>query len=385
MRIRAMTFRTPCAWLLAGIVLVGLAGEAAGGEEPFLHESDLFVSGQDGYHTYRIPTMVISKKGTVLVFCEGRKTGISDAGDIDLLLRRSFDGGKSWGKTRLVHEEGGATKITIGNPCPVVDARGTIHLVFCRNNRRAFHMKSTDDGATFSRPVEITATFRAFDLKWDRLGTGPVHGIQTGSGRIILPVWLWDTHQRGERSEVIHSDDSGATWSPGGIVPLKTEKYNECTVLETADGSLLLNLRIEGAKKWNEGIGKRAVARSIDGGQTWTEARLSDELLCPVCQAAMVRLTRAGAHGKNRILFSNPANSSTRDHMTVRLSYDEGRSWPVAKLLHAGPSSYSDLAVTKDMTILCVYEGGRKHRREWLRLARFNLQWLTDGKDRLSR
>lgn len=142
--------------------------------------------------------------------------------------------------------------------------------------------------------------------------------------------------------------------------------------VERADGSLLLNMRHKSAKC-------RAAALSTDGGITWTEPKLIEELVDPVCQASVVRFSLGNGDRKRRILFSNAASHS-RDHMTVKLSYDEGNSWPIAKLIHAGPSAYSDLSVTKDMTILCLFERGSKRPYEKLTLARFNLEWLTNDR-----
>lgn len=350
-----------------------LGGEDAGrdsrGDAPFVEQSDVFVSGQDGYHTYRIPALVVSKQGTVLAFCEGRKTSSADHGDIDLLLRRSFDGGKSWQETQLVHEEGGAAKITIGNPCAIVDRDGTIHLIFSRNNARAFYVKSVDDGATFSVPREITDAFRAFSFEWTRLASGPGHGIQTRAGRIVVPVWLNDRIGKNYRSAVIYSDDAGATWTAGGMVKPTIRDCNECMAVERVDGSIHMNLRNKSAKC-------RAVASSTDGGITWTEPTLIEELVDPICQASIVRFSSRSGDGKGGILFSNAASRS-RDHMTVKLSYDGGDSWPIAKLIHPGPSAYSDVAIAKDKTILCLFERGSKHPYEKLTVARFSPKWLT--------
>lgn len=348
------------------------AGRAIRSEAAFVEQTDVFVSGQGGYHTYRIPALVVSNQGTVLAFCEGRKTGSADHGDIDLLLRRSFDGGKSWQETQLVHEEGGAAKITIGNPCAIVGRDGTIHLIFSRNNARAFYTRSVDDGATFSVPREITDAFRAFSFEWTRLASGPGHGIQTRAGRIVVPVWLNDRIGHDYRSAVIYSDDAGATWSAGGIVKPTIRDCNECMAVERVDGSIHLNLRNKSAKC-------RAIAFSTDGGTTWAEPKLIEELVDPVCQASIVRFNSGDSDCKSGILFCNAASPS-RDHMTVKLSYDEGDSWPVARLIHAGPSAYSDLAITKDKTILCLFENGTKRPYEKLTVARFNLAWLTNGR-----
>lgn len=338
---------------------------------------DVFVAGKDGYHTYRIPAVIVTPKGTVLAFCEGRKKGTSDTGDIDLLLKRSFDGGKTWQAQQLVWDDG---PNTVGNPCPVIDrSTGTIWLPLTRNlggdtekkiedgtskgTRTIWVTKSTDDGATWAKPVEITAT--AKDPKWTWYATGPGCGIQLKSGRLVIPCDHRIGGSRAMRSHVLISDDHGATWKLGGVLG---EKTNECQVIEREDGSLLLNMRSYHGKD------RRAVATSKDGGLTWSEVKLDEALVEPVCQASLLRYP-----GKGRVLFANPA-STKREKMTVRLSSDDGATWPVAKLLHAGPAAYSALAVLPDGAVGCLYERGRKSAYETITFARFPLEWLTDGK-----
>lgn len=348
-----------------------------------LREVDVFVSGKDGYHTFRIPAVVVSKKGTLLAFCEGRKNSRSDTGDIDLVLRRSFDGGKTWGPLQIVADFG---PDTIGNPCPVIDqTTGTVWLPLTKNlghetqkqieegkskeNRTVWITKSDDDGATWLKPVEITRDVR--DPSWTWYATGPGIGIQLPSGRLVIPC---DHRVRGSRalgSHIIYSDDHGKTWKRGGSV---TPDCNECQVVLLADGKLLLNMRSYHKKN------RRAIAISKDGGLTWSEAKLDEALIEPVCQASLLRYTLAKTAGKNRLLFSNPA-STKREKMTVRLSYDEGSSWPVAKMLYQGPSAYSCLTALPDLTIGCLYERGEKSAYETITFARFTLRWLTDAKD----
>ena len=320
----------------------------------------LFVSGEGGYHTYRIPAIVVSTRGVVLAFCEGRKTSARDDGDIDLLLRRSLDGGRTWQAVQVVHEEGGDQPITIGNPCPIPAADGTIHLLFCRNNRQAFYTKTTDDGRTFSQPREITAALRPLEFSFARLGTGPVHGIQTAAGRLLAPLWLNDKIGKDYRSGVAYSDDGGTTWKAGGLVPADVKGLNECTVAELPGGKLLLNMRNRQAKC-------RAVATSVDGGLSWSRPQFVEQLVDPQCQGALLRLPGSGP---GRLLFSNAADPK-RLRLTVRLSADAGRTWSAGQLLHAGPSAYSDLAVAADGAILCVYERGRKSPYEQIALARW--------------
>lgn len=152
---------------------------------------------------------------------------------------------------------------------------------------------------------------------------------------------------------------------------------NECTVAELSGGRLMLNMRSY------RGRHLRAVAVSGDGGETWSTPVDDPVLVEPVCQASLLRYTAEAEGGGNRMLFSNPA-SERREKMTVRLSYDEGKTWPVAKLLHAGPSAYSCLTALPDGCAGCLYEGGEADPYETIRFARFNLEWLTDGADRLT-
>jgi len=345
----------------------------------------VFVSGKDGYHTYRIPAIVMTKKGTVLAFCEGRKNSGSDYGDIDLVLKRSFDGGKTWGPMQTVVDDG---PHTAGNPAPVVDqSTGTIWMPFCKNlgdkgesfikegkaPRTVRVTHSTDDGATWSKPIEITKTTKLDHWRW--YATGPCHGIQLKTGRLLIPCDYSDHGYGGHPfcSHVIYSDDHGATWKIGGLLK---DGVNECAAVETMDGRVYLNMRCYRGKH------RRAVAWSQDGGLTFTEPKLDEALIEPVCQASVVRFTDVERHDKNRVLFSNPA-STKRVQMTIRMSYDECKTWPVGKVLNHGPSAYSDLCVLPDMTVCCLYERGEQHAYETITLARFGVNWLTDGKDQV--
>jgi sialidase-1 len=355
--------------VLLGIVLSAAIHSAAvaSGAEESVQQADVFQSGTEGYHTYRIPAIVLSSKNTLLAFCEGRKTGGGDHGDLDLMLRRSTDAGKTWQPMQLVYEEGGTEKITIGNPCPVVDrTTGTIWLPFCRNNDRVFIIKSTDDGLTWDKPLEITRHVKKPEWGW--YATGPGHGIQLQGGRLVIPCDCGDSRAKTKHSLVIYSDDHGQAWNLGGVTE---DTMNECEVVELADKSLLLSMRNYRGKN------QRAFATSSDAGLTWSPPTSHEQVYCPTCQASIQRYSSPTTGGKNRILYSGPGGPK-RKSMTIRLSYDEGKTWPVAKLLYEGSAAYSDLVVLPDDSIGCLYErdGYRK-----ISFARFTLGWLTDGKD----
>lgn len=368
-------------WSLIGraAMLSAVAGAAiAGGTAPAADDSprqvDVFTSGAEGYHTYRIPGVVLTSEGTLLAFCEGRKTGRGDHGDLDLVLRRSTDGGSTWEPMQLVYEEGGSEKITIGNPCPVVDrTTGTIWLPFCRDNDEVLITNSTDDGRSWAKPTEITQHVKK--PQWGWYATGPGHGIQLTTGRLLIPCDCRDQKGKGDwgrkgRSLVFYSDDHGQNWKLGDATD---PGMNECEAVELADGSILLSMRQYLGPK------QRAFSKSTDAGLTWSKPRHHPEVHCPVCQSSILRHTLPPAD-KNRILYSGPGGPG-RTHMTVRLSYDEGQTWPVHKLLYEGSSAYSDLVALSDGTIGCLYERDNYGR---ITFARFTLPWLTDGKDSLA-
>jgi len=378
----------PAIWGMVSLLLLAAPGRkanSAGQNIPEFAQTDLFVGGEGGYSVYRIPALVTTVKGTLLAFAEGRKNGWDDHGHIEILLRRSSDEGSTWTQPQVVKKDGANA---LNNPTVVVDHdTGTIWLVFIRTSTQKFKnieeiakasdrvsdmwvMHSDDDGVTWAGPRDITPSVNQRD--WNRIVPGPGIGIQLRSGRLIIPC----THFHGDvgSDHIIYSDDHGKSWRLGGSIE---GRMDEDQIVELADGSLMINMR-----NYNE-KGHRAIAISQDGGLTWSQAASDPALIEPTCEASLIRYTSSPHFAKNRLLFSNPA-SSDRVRMTVRLSYDEGKTWPVAKLLNGGGSAYSCLTVLPDMQIGCLYERGRHHAAERVTFARFSLQWLTDGADSLA-
>lgn len=378
-----------------------------------MEKQPLFQAGDHGYKLYHIPGIVVTAKGTVLAWCEARKDG-SDWDQIDILLRRSTDEGKTWSEAKkIVEVEGPKTKnpfslllkhtdpntVTYNNPVLIADKDGTVHMVFCLEYMRAFYQRSVDDGLTWSKATEITPTFEAFrkDYDWKVLATGPNHSIQLKNGRLVVPVWLsTGTGGNAHRPSVtgtIYSDDQGKTWKAGEIAVPNTEEWinpNETVAVELADGSVMLNVRSESKTH------RRLVTVSADGATGWSKPRFDNALLEPICMGGIVRYSTDEKGGKNRLLFSNPHNLAKakgkeeagkgrdRKNLSVKVSYDEGQTWIVDKVIEPGWSAYSDIAVTQKGTILSFYgsaSGKASFAGDQLTLARYNLEWLTEGKD----
>jgi sialidase-1 len=379
--------------------LVFLVAVGCGSIACALEQVDVFVAGQEGYHTFRIPAVIRAANGDLLAFCEGRKGGRGDTGDIDLLMKRSTDGGRTWGATQLVWDDAANT---CGNPCPVLDeSTGTLWLLLTHNlgtdrerdiaartakgTRTVWVASSTDHGATWTKPVDITATTK--DPSWTWYATGPGVGIQMKSGphagRLVIPCdHNYDDEAEKKHlsgSHAIYSDDHGATWKLGA--PIRP-KVNECQVVELFDGrgTLLMNMRS------NHGRNLRAQATSADGGASWSA--LSDTALIePVCQGSIVRhapvarsMAGADAAGSSMagaasgvLLFSNPA-AKTRTNLTVKSSADEGKTWRELLVLHPGPAAYSCLVSLSPQEAGCLYERGEKGPYERITFARFEVK-----------
>lgn len=334
----------------------------AGGDTSSVSDGIIFKQRTDGYACFRIPAIIKTTDGTLLAFAEARKLNCSDEMDIDLVMKRSTDHGKTWSDMIMVWDDGGNT---CGNPAPVVDAAtGKIHLLMTWNlgedtigeinngtstdTRRVFVTNSIDDGLTWQTPREITSSVKLPEWGW--YATGPCHGIQLTkgqyAGRMVIPCDnIGVGPSRKGFSHVIYSDDSGETWKLGGVTP--QDKVNESTVAELSDGKLMLNMR-------NSGSTFRRVSVSTNGGEGWGELWTDTRLIEPVCQGSLLSHNLSGKHV---LFFSNPA-STERVNMTLRMSEDDGNSWARSHTVYTGPSAYSDIVMVSESEVGILYEAG---------------------------
>ncbi|MEV6670718.1 sialidase family protein [Streptomyces sp. NPDC051162] len=398
--------RVAAAALSAALLALALQPVRAGATGPDgFEERVLFRASQDGeqdgeqnregaYACFRIPALVTTARGTLLAFAEGRRHNCGDATDIDLVLKRSTDGGRTWGPLRIVDEGHGDTH---GNPAPVVDRRtGRIVVTTTYNagrpdagncdvpcDRTPHTQYSDDDGSTWSRPRDITRQIRP--RGWNSwYATGPGHGIQLvhgpHRGRLVVGVNAQShdgTRVTADHAALALSDDGGAHWRLGAvdthrIAPDSTydQMPSELTLVERSDGAIHVNGREQGGTD----LGNRDVAVSRDGGATFERPfRALPDLYAPMVQGSVVPL-RDG-----RWLLSLPADPDRRRAMTIRSSYDQGRTWESVergRRVTSDWSGYSDLAVVSPGTAGLLYEAGRADAKDEIRFARFTEDWL---------
>ena len=341
------------------------AAKSAG---PFLDKTDLFTAGQSGYETFRIPGIVVTRSGTLLAYCEARRGSRSDWADIEILMTRSTNGGRTWTPPQRIADSG---KDTVNNPVAIVDRdSGRVHFLYCINYHRCYYMFSDDDGSTFSDPTEITQAFQPLreHYAWNVLATGPGHGIQLRSGRLLVPIWMSTEHRHHRPSavSVLYSDDHGKSWNSGDVVcehPDPLINPSETIAVQLSDGRVLLNIRSENDDH------RRALSFSDDGVTGWSPITFDEALFEPICMAALVPIPPPLADNRSTFVFSNPDSSANatvrgkhsfrhRENVTIRLSTDDCRTWPTSRVLEPGISGYSDLAVGRDGMIYCLYERG---------------------------
>lgn len=358
-----------------------LAMAASARAEATLEHVDVFTSGADGYRLYRIPALEVAPDGSLLALAEARKYNAGDPGDnneIDLVCKRSTDGGRTWSAMQVVEHAG--ERWSSGNPATVVDRQtGRIWLLYLRAKPGCSTSKArpgTDDvatlartsddcGVTWSEPLDLTASLRDLkDPKWGSTVVGPGGMIQDAKGRLIGAAWRY----RPFGVFAFSSEDHGRTWQRGELVP--GQSGNENQVVELSDGRLLMDFRHEDAKA------PRWMAESADGGRTWGAPRRGLPVT-PVCCAIERWTSTSAGDDRNRILWTGPKGPG-RNHLVARISYDDARTFPVERTIAEGPAAYSDLAVLKNKDAGVLWERGNYRFLTFTRLTRSLLEPAAD-------
>ena len=328
------------------------------------------------YVRHRIPGMIITEKGTVIIYNEARHQG-DDWAVMDIFAQRSVDGGKTFGE-RIYLARNSETVNTVNNPVMVQDACGRIHFLYCENysilGGRVLHRVSDDDGMTWSEPKDITAA--TLPEYRNAFALGPGHGIRTPDGTLAVPVWMVPkchgtdvySHHPSVIS-VLYSKDNGESWQLGDIMRGDRDGVTEPseTVLAlTSDGSVYLNARVI--------CTKRAIAYSKNGYCGFTALTPDEALTDPICFGSCATYSRDGIHG---IIFANCDHEKERKNVTVRLSLDDGKTWCCSRVIDADRGGYVECGVDNasgDIFVLYEENGGVK-----CHMAVFDLEWLRGG------
>jgi sialidase-1 len=359
---------------------------------PLIERIALEQSGDAGVHTYRIPALAVANDGTLIAAFDARNDSPNDLpGNIDVMVRRSRDLGRSWTPARRVVDfdsgRGG------GDPSLLVDrVTGRVFLfyeyaptgtgIFRSNADRDSASTGTvhphviwsdDSGATWNGPRDLIAAIKPAGATGMFATSG--HGIQLSArspapGRLLQP-YAWLDAERRMHAANAYSDDHGATWRLGASIGTGLD---ENKAVELDDGRVMQNIRA-----YEKTRSHRWVAISRDGGITFDPAVEEPQLPDPRNNADVIRVAPdapAGSREARMLLFSNTADETRRVNLTVRLSCDSGRSWPVSKVVHAGPAMYSVMTRLPDGTIGMLYENGAA---QGLTFVRFDLAWLGGG------
>lgn len=401
---------------------------------------EVWSAGEMGMEGYRLPGITITTHGTVLAFAEAR-VDYGDSTPNHIAMKRSKDGGLTWSKSIIIEESNGEywknhknhvshqyeqdKKEVWVNPTPVLDSiTGRIFVFYALNEgevlgqnlqrySRVFYKYSDDDGLSWSDRIDITDILNANKKgqpnkdengEWitddngfssDYLGRafhlpGPGHGIQLSGGRLLVQLWsrtalatlqtgIKPVEDRKYGLTTIYSDNHGATWSKGESFGHEGENMAESRMLELENKDIYVNSRYVSLEQPSSNY--RITAISNDKGVSWTDIKVDKNFIkSNAVDAGLARFSSESKEGKNRILYSKVEDpDGSRRNLVVRLSYDEGKSWDVKKTIDDGSAKYSDLAVLPDKTILCLYETNKSGP---LYIARFNLEWLTDSKDK---
>ncbi len=364
---------------LTRTLLLIWAVEACPAAEPLLTHTDVFTSGQEGYHTYRIPAIEASPDGSLIAFAEARKYNADDPGfgkqDIDLVCRRSTNNGATWSPMKVLEDPGELW--SAANPATAVDrAKGRVWVFYLRSrpgrstdtarpltdDMQTLARWSDNNGLSWSEPIDLTAVARDMkDPNWRASVAGPGGAIQTRKGRLLVPMW-----KAPSAVFAIFSDDHGASWQRGQFVPGNIGG-DETQLVELGDGRILMDIRQNsGSHRW--------FAESTDAGKTWSEARPGLAVTPVACAIERLTVTVAG-NPVNRILWTGPKGPERR-RLVIRVSHDDGKTFTTERSISDDYAAYSDLAVLKDQTVGVLWERGVSRGYEFITFTRLNAEFL---------
>ncbi len=348
----------------------------------------VFVSGTEGHKSYRIPAIIGLPDEKLLAFCEGRVNGAGDFGDINIVMKQSHDGGKTWSPLQTIVD---VDSLQAGNPAPVVDLtdqaypRGRIFLFYNTGNnhegevrmgnglREVWYKTSTDNGNTWSDAVNITTQVHrpkqskinpayTFAEDWRSYANTPGHAMQFQNGKYKGRIFVAANHSAGAPQEHFtdytahgfYTDDHGKTFHLGATVNYPGS--NESMAAELSSDRLMMNSRNQSGD-----VKARIVSISSDGGATWDTTYVDQILIDPVNQGSILNI--GTKKGKNIIAFCNAADIKQRDNLTLRISYNDGKTWSKAIAVDKSADSrkkdftaYSDLVKLNKKTIGVLYE-----------------------------
>jgi sialidase-1 len=350
-------------------------------------QTPVFVSGAEGYKSFRIPAIVRAPNGDLLAFAEGRVAGSGDFGDIDIVMKRSKDKGKTWSTSQII---AGYDKLQAGNPAPVFDLsdpefpKGRLFMFYNTGNnhegevrkgkglREVWYKTSTDNGATWTEPVNITTQVHKpkmpdvnpaynFDEDWRSYANTPGHGMQMTQGPFKGRIYIAANHSAGDpkpksadyQAHGFYSDDHGKTFKLSETITI--EGSNEATAAEISGGRVMFN-----ARNQKGDVRARIVAVSSNGGVKWDTTYFDHNLPDPVCEGSILTIGKNKKH--NILAFCNAADAKERDNLTLRISFDDGKTWKKSYVVDKSKNgekdytAYSDLVQTGKRSVGVLYE-----------------------------
>jgi sialidase-1 len=339
----------------------------------------VYVSGSEGFKSFRIPALIKAPNGDLLAFCEGRVNGSNDFGNIKIVLKTSSDNGKTWSALQVVASN---DTLQAGNPAPVVDytdpqfPKGRIFLFYNTGNghegelrkgkghRDVFFKTSIDNGKSWSEPTDITLQVNRihqpqinplwnFKEDWRSYANTPGHALQFEQGKYKGRIYIAANHSSGDPQPELRdyhahgyfTDDHGATFHLSETVPF--EGSNESTAAALSNNGLMLNSRNQTGKY-------RIISLSKDGGETWDTTFVDHHLPDPICEGSLLNI--GTKNGKSVLAFSNNDHMKRRDSLTLRISFDEGRTWQKKFLIDPKNTGYSDIVKMSKNQIGVLYE-----------------------------